>query len=115
MEEVEILECETFNEKMFPKNIAIGYIKVVVAQEIINNEVHEITMPAPCLICPTCNTVLQQFNPGTPEVEIIKALNTDDENLVKQHIYCNHCGQCITLMRPAPIEATVEIINKDHE
>lgn len=100
--EVEILEPQEHWEKEIAVVAETRIAKVPVQTIIVNNEQQVMYGEAVCLVCPKCNTVIQQFQPGIPEVEIIKALNTSDEKLLNKHLYCKACGQKIQMMRPLP-------------
>lgn len=105
----EILEGKSDWEKELPKNVKIGQTEVVVQQVIVNNQVQNITNKAPCLICPNCGQLIESFPPNTPEVEVLKALTTDDEVKLNKTMHCVKCGQKIKLMRPQAIDNQQEV------
>lgn len=111
MDEVEIEILEPVND--WEKNIAVQVetriVRVPVQQIMVNNEVKTLYGGAVALICPKCNAIIQQFQTGVTELDVIKALNTDKEEDLNKTMYCNKCGQRIRIMRPMPVEDNYEV------
>lgn len=111
MDEVEIEILEPVND--WEKNIAVQaetrIIRVPVQQIIINNEVKTVYGGAVALVCPKCNAIIQQFQTGITEIEVVKALNTDKEEDLNKTMYCHKCGQRLRILRPMPVEASYEV------
>ena len=109
--EVEVLEPKENWQKELAVVAEIRKAKVPVQTIIVNNEQQVVYADAFCLVCPRCNTIIQQFQPGIPEVEIVKALNTSDEKMLNKHLYCKACGQKIQIMRPEPFIDNAEPVS----
>ena len=107
--DIEVLEPQDNWKKEIPVTAEVRTIQVPVQQIIVNNEVKQILGESVVLICPKCKTIIQQFQPGIPEVEVVKALNTDKEQVLNATMYCKGCGQKLRLMRPMPVEGTYDI------
>ena len=103
--EFDVLEPRETDWKDIPVQAAIRTVRVPVQQIVINNELRTEYGAAVALVCPKCNGVLQQFRPGVPEVEVAKALCTDDQEALGKSLYCRSCGQLLRIMRPAPVDA----------
>ena len=106
--EIEILEPVDGWEKNIAVQAETRIVRVPVQQIIINNEIKTVYGGAVALICPKCKTIIQQFQAGITELEVIKALNTDKEEDLKKAIYCNKCGQRLRILRPMPVEVSYE-------
>ena len=107
--EVELLEPQEHWDKEIPIQAELVTTQVPIQQIIINNEVQNIMGDAHVLICPKCRLIIQQFQPGVPEVEIHKSLCTDKEEALNHTMYCKKCGQKLKVFRPAPVEGTYVI------
>lgn len=108
--EIEVLEPQDNWEKEYPVLAELITTQVPVQRIIINGEEQVVTSEACALICPKCRLIIQQFQPGIPEVEILKALCTDNEEALNRTLYCQKCGQKLKVMRPMPVEGDYEII-----
>lgn len=103
--EVEILEHQDSSDKEFPILAELAVIRVPIQHVIVNGQEHIEYREAFALICPKCKKVIQQFNPGASEVDIVKSLCTNKEEELNYHVYCAKCGQKLSFMRPMPIDA----------
>ena len=108
MEDIEILDPVENWEKELPVQVELGRTRVPVQTIIINNEQKVMYADAFCLVCPKCNTVIKQFEPGVPAIEIIKAINSADSELLNKTLYCSKCGQKLKVFRPIPVEENYE-------
>lgn len=65
-------------------------------QVIINGVAQNIPYSLCSLNCPVCNTILFQFKQGMSRLDVLKLLNSNNNevNKFKESIsYCPHCGQ----------------------
>ena len=108
--EVEILEPKDDLEISVQAEVA--KVKVPVQTIIVNNEQQILYSTAYALICPKCRNILQQFQPGVPEIDVYKALNTDKEDLLNHSMYCVKCGQKIKVMRPMPVVVDTPVVTE---
>ena len=111
--EVEVLEPKENWEKEIPELAELVSVSVPVQTIIINGERQEILGEAYVLICPKCRAILYQFQPGISAAEILKSLNTDDENELGKYMYCKACGQKLSLMRKPPVDAEYTEIKEE--
>lgn len=86
------------------KLVNIRVSKVPVQSMVVNGQEQVVMGDAFSLVCPECGQVVQQFQVGATRLDILKALNTDDESKLNGFIYCAKCGQKLRIMRPMPIE-----------
>lgn len=107
-EEIELLDPVENWEKNIPLLADVVSTEVPVQRIIINNEEQVIMGEACALICPECRVILQQFQPGVSEVDILKSLCTDDEKQLNHTIRCKKCGHLLKVFRPIPLEADYE-------
>lgn len=107
--EVEILEPQNNWEKEIPALAEIVTTQIPVQRIIVNNQEQVIMGEATALICPKCRTIIQQFQPGIPAIEIHQSLCTEDEQALNHTIYCQKCGQKLKILRPMPIEVEYDI------
>ena len=108
--EVEVLEPQDNTMKEIAVQAEVTRIQVPVQTIIFNNEEKVIYEKAFALVCPKCRTILQQFQPGIPEIDIYKAINTDKEELLNHAMYCSKCGQKIKIMRPMPVVVDTPVV-----
>ena len=107
-EEIEILEPKEDWEKDMAVYTPIVSAQVPVQKIIINGQEQVILGEACALICPKCRTILQQFQPGVTEVEILKSIDTEDEKLLHNTLHCRNCGQKLKVFRELPIEVQAD-------
>lgn len=101
----------SYNESI---DIEIVEATVPLQKVIVNGQEQVIEGKVYAIVCPKCKTILQQFQPGISKSDIIKSLETEDENLLNRNIFCMGCGQSLKLMRPMPIEAeNVEVLSEE--
>lgn len=96
-------------EKEIPQLVEVKTKQVPVQRMVINGQEQVINGEVCVLCCPRCGDVIQSFQPGVTEVEILKALCTDDEEALKKTLWCSKCGQKLALMRPLPLEDAYEV------
>ena len=103
-EDVEIIEPQDNWEKEFPVLTKLAHVKVPVQQMIINGQEEIVYDTAAALVCPKCRAVIQQFQLGVSDIDILKAINSDDPEILSKTIYCSKCGQKLKIFRPMPVE-----------
>lgn len=108
------MEVEVLDKKEVTELAMVTTIKAPVSQMIVNNEVKVIEGDVTVLYCPHCRSVIQQFQPGITELEVISSLWSDDETKLNGVYYCKHCGKPLRLYRPSPVDAefTVEDVKE---
>ena len=82
--------------------------RVPVQTVIVNGQEQVIEDMAYALVCPKCKAKIQAYQPGVPELAILKELQTSDESLLNSTVYCSKCGQKLKLFRETPIEVEVD-------
>jgi hypothetical protein len=107
--EVEVIEPKSNWEKELPMQAEVVTTQVPIQRIIVNGQ-EKVAMGDACvLMCPRCRLVIQQFQPGIPEVEVYKALCTDKDEELNKTIYCQKCGQKLRVLRPMPVEGTYDV------
>ena len=109
---MEECEVELVESVEFSKLGEFKVRKIPVQSIVVNGQEQVIEEEAIVLVCPTCGEIIKQFQPGVEYIDILKSCNTDDEKLLNSYVYCRHCGQKISLMRPMPVEGCCEEVTK---
>lgn len=70
----------------------IQKVDVVTQQIIINGVPKNITQRKFVIACPNCSRVIYEFHEVPSEIEVIKIVNRDKDELLKIAQYCASCG-----------------------
>lgn len=105
MEEAEIEILEPSEVDCVPAQAEVRVMRVPVQTVIINGERRAQYGEAPAIVCPKCGGIIRQFGVGTPLLEVLKSLNTGDEEELRAICHCARCGKPLRIMRPLPIDA----------
>lgn len=99
---VEIVEGEGYE----PIPLAeIKPVRVPVQTFVVNGVESARYAEAPAVVCPHCGEPVKAFQPGTRQVDVLKALSTGDEAELAKAVRCPQCGKPLRFLRPLPIDA----------
>ena len=107
--EVEVLEPVDNWEKSLFKQASLRKTQVPINRMVVNGQEQVMYGEAFALVCPVCNSVVWQFQPGVDALAISKYLVTDNEEEYNKPVFCKTCGQKLRIMKPTPIEQKGDI------
>ncbi len=100
--EVEVIEGSGYE----PAPLAeVRAVRVPVQTIVVNGVERASYAEAPAIVCPHCGEPVKAFQPGTRQVDVLKALTAGDEAELMRPVRCPSCGKPLRFLRPLPIDA----------